>query len=265
MGADESDGTPRPDASDDGALRAGGPAEDAQARPRSRWRDRRAGALIGVLCILLGFGIVVQIHSNSASSLNGARQEDLVSILDDLSAQQDRVRSEIADLQATQRRIADAGSGSSAAIADARQQARTLGLLAGTTAAQGPGLTVTVAQGSHRIPAAVLLDAIEELRGAGAETLEISGGTAAPIRLGASSYVTDTAKGVSVDGQAITAPYSLDAIGDPATMAAAMQIPGGVVDTVRQAGGVASLNRRTMIVVRAVRPEVAPRYAKPGS
>lgn len=207
----------------------------------------------------------MQIHSTSTSSLTVARQDDLVSILDDLSSQQERIRGEIADLQATQRRIADSGTGSVAAIADARERARTLGILAGTEPAEGSALKVTVAQGRQRIPAAVILDAIEELRGSGAETMQISGRASAPVRLGASSYVTDTAKGISVDGTPLAGPYSITAIGDPATMSAAMQIPGGVVDTVSEARGSATLDRVARAVIRAVRGDRPTRYSQPGS
>ena len=40
-----------------------------------------------------------------------------------------------------------------------------------------------------------------------------------------------------LDGTALTAPYTVSAIGDPPTLAAALAIPGGVFDTVRRAGG----------------------------
>ena len=60
----------------------------------------RAGVLIGVLVALLGFAIAVQVRSNSSSdSLSGAREEDLIRILDDQNLQAARLRQQIADLQ----------------------------------------------------------------------------------------------------------------------------------------------------------------------
>jgi uncharacterized protein YlxW (UPF0749 family) len=50
--------------------------------------------------------------------------------------------------------------------------------------------------------------------------------------MGATSWIEDTNTGLSVDGRTAQPPYLIRAIGDPPTMQKALQIPGGVVDTV---------------------------------
>src|SRR5204862_247268 len=62
-----------------------------------------------------------------------------------------------------------------AALREARDRARTLGILTGTLPARGPGIVLTVVDPQGTVGADVLLDAVEELRDAGAEALQLSG------------------------------------------------------------------------------------------
>src|SRR4051812_11187343 len=124
--------------------------EDTPARRRSR----RSGALIGVLLALLGFGLVVQVRSNTSDQgLSGERQEDLVQILDDLDARKERLNAEISSLSEQQREITSSAEGNQAALDEARRRADELGILAGTLAARGPGLSIGFEAGSGRVPA----------------------------------------------------------------------------------------------------------------
>ncbi|HKF31006.1 MAG TPA: hypothetical protein VKB37_01410, partial [Jatrophihabitantaceae bacterium] len=55
-----------------------------------------------MLTAVLGFAIAVQVRSNSSSdSLQYAREDDLIRILDDQNARADRLNQQIADLQNT--------------------------------------------------------------------------------------------------------------------------------------------------------------------
>ena len=216
---------------------------------------------MGVLVGLLGFGIAVQVRSNtSTSGLPAARQEDLVRILDDLSSREDRLRRQVADLEAARSRLSTTGDTSSTALEEARKRSDALGILAGTVAAQGPGVVLTITDPDHRLAAEDLLDAVEELRAAGAEAVQVGG-----VRIGLDSSFTAADTGIAVDGVAVTVPYTILAIGDPPTLATAMGIPGGVADTAERAGGEATTEQRQQVVIRAVRPVKAPRYAQPSN
>jgi uncharacterized protein YlxW (UPF0749 family) len=203
------------------------------------------------------------VRSNEASALPAARQEDLVRILDDLSARETRLRGEISELQIARARISTSGNRTDAALQEARQRAEQLGVLAGTVPAHGPGVRLTVSEGSRHISADVLLDALEELRGAGAEAVQFANDGGSTVRVGATTWFGDTASGVTVDGKALKSPYQITAIGDPATMAAALNIPGGVTDTVRQAGGSLRIDQSRSLQVTEVREVTAPVYARP--
>jgi uncharacterized protein YlxW (UPF0749 family) len=60
-------------------------------------------------------------------------------------------------------------------------------------------------------------------------------------------------------------PYTIVAVGDAATLAAALNIPGGVVNTVDQASATTRIVQRGKVVVTALRVVEAPKYARPAS
>lgn len=226
-----------------------------------------AGALIVVLVGLLGFALVVQVKSNSSTStLSADRPDDLVRILSDLDARKDRLNSEISSLQEAQRQLRSGAQGRQAALAEAAKRADELGILAGTIAAQGPGLRITLSAGAEAIGAADVLDMAEELRGAGAEAMEVGGSeTGVTVRVIASTYFIDGAGGIIVDGQTLAGTLTLTVIGDPQTMQTALSIPGGAIDTVKQHGGTVIVASPGTVRVTALHAATTPRYAQPAS
>jgi uncharacterized protein YlxW (UPF0749 family) len=243
-----------------GELPAGATGVPAVPTGRARRRQRRvAAALIAVLTVLLGFAIAVQVRSTgTGQALEGAREEELVAILDGLDAREDRLRQQIADQRAALRELSDTDSRSAAALENAAQRAEALAVLNGTVAAEGPGLVMTIRDPEGRVRVADLLDAVQELRGAGAETMQIDG-----VRVGVSTAVTGSPGDLRVDGRPVSAPYEVVVIGSPPDLQTAMSIPGGVVDRVGRQGGTVDIEQRDRVVVDALRPLDEPQYAQP--
>jgi len=236
-------------------------------------RLRRVDVAVAALLALLGFAAVVQVRATQVDGpLAAAREEDLVQILDDLSHRNDRLRAEVTALEQARRELTTGTGRTEAALEEARRRAQLLGVLAGTVPARGPGVLLTVEDPDLGVRADVLLSALEELRAAGAEAVQVEGtsdgdGTdgdgTAQVRVVASTAFVDTDEGgVVVDGQRLLPPYRFVVVGDPATLASAMRIPGGVVDNVEQFGGRAVVERSDDVVVAALRPLEAPRYAR---
>ena len=241
-----------------------------------RWRRllaprlRRVDVAVAVLLGLLGFAAVVQVRSTQEDGpLAAARQEDLVQILDDLDNRDDRLRAEVSALEQAQRELTTGTGRTQAALDEARRRAQLLGVLAGTVPASGPGIVVTLTDPDGVLRPDVLLDALEELRAAGAEAVQVEG--SAPdseavrrVRVVASTaFVAGDAGGIAVHGTELRAPYRFVVIGDPATLTSALGIPGGVVDNVEQFGGQVRIVRPETVEVTALRPLEPPRYARP--
>jgi uncharacterized protein YlxW (UPF0749 family) len=245
-----------------GAAPAGEAPPPGPAQPRIRPRRRRdplAAALIGVLTLLLGFAFAVQVrNADEGQMLAGAREEDLVRILDEVNSREERLREQIAEQRTALEQLNSSDSRSSTALDEARRRAEAIGILNGTIPAHGAGLVMTIRDPDDEVRVADILDAIQELRGAGAETMQIDG-----VRVGVSTAVTGDPGSLMIDGRPITAPYDFLVIGSPQDMETAMNIPGGVVPHITSRGGSVAISQSTDVLVDALRPLDTPQYAAP--
>lgn len=237
----------------------------ATSPPASATRPTRRGPgikiVVAVLCALLGFALVVQVRRTaSGDTLATARPDDLVQILDGLQRREDELNAEITDLRDTLTRLRSSGASSAEALTEAQRQAAALGILTGTVPAVGPGVRIVIDDPDGTVPPEVLLDAIQELRNAGAEAFQVGN-----VRIGVNSAFTGSRGAVTLDGTALSAPYTILAIGDPPTLDAALSIAGGVLDTVRRAGGSMEVTQSDEIRIDALRPVLTPRFAQPTS
>ncbi|MFB6397141.1 DUF881 domain-containing protein [Polymorphospora sp. 2-325] len=247
---------------------AGGPG--AVAGPSGDGAPKRgissAGATIAVLLLLLGFTMAVQLKNNSTDSgLTAARQEDLVRILSDLENSEERLRQEIAALEESQRQLSSGAAGREAALEEATRRGDDLGILAGTLPARGPGLSIQFSAGGRPVKASAILDAVQELRGAGAEAMQITGGDGASVRIVASTYFVEADGRIDVDGRRLPGPHTITVIGDPQTMLTALNIPGGVVASVTGDGGNVTVQEHEVVDVAALSEQTDLQYARPGT
>ena len=236
-----------------------------RARLRSALTPRatRAQVVAAALCAVLGFAAAVQVRANQDAGLTGLRQTDLVRILDDVSERGARLQAEARDLQDTRDQVTGGSSGTLAALEEARERARVLGILAGTLPAQGPGVELTINDVDGQVGADVLLDALQELRDAGAEAIEVATVAGPAVRVVASTSLVDVQGGVEVDGTELVPPYRFRVIGEPRTLASALDIPGGVLDVLSQRDAQAVVTQRPSVSIASLRVAPAPRYARP--
>jgi uncharacterized protein YlxW (UPF0749 family) len=229
-----------------------------------RAKPSRGQLVAGVLCALLGFAVAVQVRANQDAGLSGLRQTDLVSILDDVTARASRLQAEARDLEDTKARVSGGSTGTRAALEEARQRSQTLGILAGTLPAEGPGIEFTISDPRGKVGADVLLDTLQELRDAGGEVFEIGTVGGASVRVIASTYIDDAdGGGIVVDDVDLQSPYRIRVIGDSRTLAGALDIPGGVLDVLSQSNAQGTVTQRTDVVITSLRPAPSPEYARP--
>ncbi|MFF3324779.1 DUF881 domain-containing protein [Streptomyces sp. NPDC002889] len=224
-------------------------------------RVTRAQLIVAVLLFVLGLGLAIQVRSNSDNSaLRGARQEDLVRILDELDNRTQRLEDEKQRLEDQRTELENSSDQAEEARRQTLQKEQQLGILAGTVAAEGPGITLTILDPNGIVEPDMLLDAIQELRAAGAEAISVN-----DVRVVADSYFSGTAGDIQVDGKRITAPYRFKVIGKPQDLEPALNIPGGVVQTLEKEQATATVARSDKIVVDALRPAERPDYARSSS
>ncbi|WP_175410574.1 DUF881 domain-containing protein [Streptomyces sp. TRM64462] len=241
-------------------------AEEMTGRQRlvaGLWPPRvtRAQLIVALLLFGLGLGLAIQVRATSDDgALRGARQEDLVRILDELDDRTQRLEDERTRLDAQRRELENSSNQAEEARRQTQERERQLGILAGTVAAEGPGISLVIEDPLKAVEPDKLLDTIQELRAAGAEAIQVNG-----VRVVADTFFSGEAGAVEVDGRPITAPYRFKVIGKPQDLEPALNIPGGIVQSLEKEQATATVTRSEKIVVDALRPAKRPDYARSSS
>lgn len=256
------DSTSRDEAAEDEAP-SGGEQSGRARLLAGLWPPRvnRNQLVVALLLFVLGLGLAIQVRQTSEdSAFRGARQEDLVRILDELDDRTTRLGDEKQRLEKQRSELENSSDQAEEARKQTEERERQLGVLAGTVAAEGPGIHFEIGDPSGAVEADKLLDAIQELRAAGAEAIQVN-----DVRVVAGSYFSDAEGGVRVDGRKVSAPYRFDVIGKPQDLEPALNIPGGVVQTLRKEQATVTIEQSEKIVVDALRTAKRPDYAQSSS
>lgn len=172
---------------------------------------------VGLLVAALGFAAVEQVQLEEEDLLEGARRSDLIEIFSSLQEQSDRLETQARELRDTRRDLLSDEESEQTAVEQARERQQEFGLLAGMEEARGPGIIIRVPEAT----ASDLVTAIQELRVAGAEAIQIRGATGELVRVGVDTYFLDiegSAQAVNVGGSQLAFPVEIRAIGDPAAL-----------------------------------------------
>jgi uncharacterized protein YlxW (UPF0749 family) len=236
--------------------------EEALASP-ARWNASRLGSVLLVVAVtaLVGFLAVGQLRGSEAfkQRLEAENEGDLTRILAGLTTEADALRDEISTLKLQLLQLQNSNAADSASTAAAEAQLRALRVLAGTVPVSGPGLTIKVDDPEGALQYDTFIDVVAELRDAGAEALAVNN-----RRVGAGSAFGESDGKITVDGIAISSPYTLTAIGPAATLEGGLKIPGGALDVLNSLRGVAvDLQRAAKLDVPALSNPPKFRTGKP--
>ncbi len=214
------------------------------------WRSQ---LLIAGLCLALGFAIVVQVRQTQGDELAGMRQDDLVRLLDEITQNNEELTAEGERLREDRAALL----GGSDASRSAEDYLELQSILAGTAPVEGPGVVVSVSN-TAGISAQDMVHVLEELRNAGAEAIELSN-----VRVVATSYFLEQDGRIEVDGVALDDGHEWRVIGDPTTIAGALDIPGGALAALRSAGASVEVVQRDLVQITAIRDVDPPQFASP--
>ncbi len=246
------------------ARSEGAAAQGGQVSPARRPSSKVFGVLAVLLCLLLGVAIATQVRqTDSGDSLDTARPADLLVLLDSLQQREAALNTEVSELQQTLSELRASGSSDQAAIENAQARLAALSILIGTVPATGPGVTLTIEDPARGVAPETMLDVINELRAAGAETMEIRGDEREAVRVGVDTWVVGNPGALVIDSVTLNPTYSVLAIGDPPTLAAAMNIPGGATDSIERVGGTMVVQQSDRVDVTALRQPKPRQYAQP--
>jgi uncharacterized protein YlxW (UPF0749 family) len=176
-------------------------------------RQRRTPVIVGLVVLAVTALTVIQVRSQAevARSLEGQDNTSLAFLIDDLHRSNDQLTLEELTLLA-QRDVLRGGGGG---VADAQlmAEAKRLRIIEGLDPVSGPGVTITIDAALNEID---LQDAVNNLRLGGAEAVSIAG-----HRVVVGSVIQRSGSIISIDAEQVHGPWVIEAIGDPAQLAAA--------------------------------------------
>ncbi|GLG01107.1 UPF0749 protein YlxW [Alicyclobacillus hesperidum subsp. aegles] len=196
--------------------------------------------------VVLGFMIAVSYRQNHVAAALGvldtgssAVNRQLTQRLSELKASNQEADQTLANLTAEIAQYEQKSAGSSQSLQDLQAQLSGERILAGSTPVHGPGVVLTLNDGDsggtdiEQILAHDwnIRNLVNELFTAGAEAVAIN-----DYRVVATSAIQCQGPVVSVNGHRLGAPFTVSAIGDPATLTSALEIQGGILDALRQQG-----------------------------
>jgi len=203
--------------------------------------------LVSLLLIVLslGFLFAVQVRSQATAQayLTGQDNVSLGLLITGLSQSNQQLadaRGEVQQQLAALRVEAATGTNPAGTLG---QELTQLEVADGTVPVHGPGLVLTVSFALHDYEVQDLANA---LRQSGAEAIELNG-----HRVTARSVIGEKSGQATVDGQSITAPYAVSAVGDPAKLASGAE---SISASLKARGGV-NVDQQADIKIAVTVPE----------
>lgn len=237
---------------------------EAPERPEVTPGRRRAGqVVVAVILGLVAMAVVTQLRLRAADDeYAGARREDLIQILDGLHAESRRLEGEIDELEQTRQELATGADSDEVARIETERRLQELRVLAGTAPATGPGIRMVVRDPQGKVSESLMVDAVQELRDAGAEVIEIND----TVRVVADTWFGPGPDGAVVaDGVPLARPVTIEAIGDPHALEEGVRFRGGLVSEISgpRVGGSVDVSQVAELQVDSLHPAEPYQYARP--
>jgi uncharacterized protein YlxW (UPF0749 family) len=245
-----------------------------EPRPRSASWVVQVTALSLVLGGFLGLALQSQ-QALRAAGLPGTRFSTLVPYYVALKDANQNLQQQVKELREKTAGYESQMAAGSDMEQTLRKELKSLQMLAGMTAVYGPGLVVTLRDTRKAIPPGADADAglihdqdlaaiMNELKAAGAEALAIAGVDGHKQRIIVSSAPRCAGPSIRVNDAALAGPFTIYAIGDPASLESALKIPGGVVEKLMLSFlGMIEFHREATIKLPPYSGSIKFQYAKP--
>lgn len=226
----------------------GAAAEEARGSRSPRGRRGLAWGLL-LVCVILG--LLVAAHMRAQQGLGAELQsqslDELGALVGALSRDVGRLQEEAAELR-IQLADQEARLGSDAILTSQEEDnLEALELITGRVKGQGPGIVLEISDELGALTPFELEQVVGELRSSGAEAIVLNG-----TRLEFNAHFGGVPPHLTVSGQELRQPYIMQAVGPAAALASALELPGGLLSSLRALPGVkAPLYTEDLIIVPA--------------
>ena len=222
---------------------------------------RRIGIILGIMCFVLTIAIVVQYKTvSSANKIVGSGSNNVLKteVLRWKEKYEEAYENldKLEEMLEEKRKMATSNDEASLKL---QEELKILNALIGTTDVKGDGVVITIADNTsvtnqtigiydnisnYLIHDSDLIRLVNELKNAGAEAISIN-----DERIINSTSITCDGNVVLINGNKLSSPFTIKAIGSQATILGAIQRTGGLLEEFYEFGLVASVEQQTNITI----------------
>lgn len=221
---------------------------------------------VATASLFLGFLLSMQFKSQAehraASNIPSRRIEDMTSLLKESEEKRETLEKSIISLREEMVKLKNNSDNN-------QSESKSTLVLTGTTPVKGQGIIVTLndskevlEKGENPANGIVhnedLLKVANELNASGAEAISINGN-----RLIATSEISCAGPTILINKNRVAPPFEIKAIGKTETMVAALEMRGGILETVKFFGLEAKIEKKDEVTVPAYTGTVDFKYSKP--
>lgn len=238
---------------------------------------KKYGAMIlmGILALFVGLVISIQISTTQGSDPGGviplAKAQGYVAALKKANAERDSALTELNEYKDRVNEMEKAMSDEDVSLKDVLKDQDKYKMAAGLVDVHGPGVVISL---DDPLPIAgaqaennsiliygtqeYLLKLVNRLKDGGAEAISVN-----EYRIVATSEISLAGNNININGKPTAPPYTIKAIGNPDTIASAITMRAGIVDSMREDGLRISIAKQEDVEIKAYDGIVRFRYAKP--
>ena len=220
-------------------------------------------ATLGIMCLLLTVAIIVQYKTiEDASQIIGTDDVNSELKTEVLSWKEkyDEAYKELQDAEKKLETAREEASKNSGASSESERNLKIANAIIGTTDVTGSGIVVTLADNqnvtsdsigvlenisNYLIHDSDLLTLVNELKNAGAEAISIN-----DERITNSTSITCDGNVVLINGNKVSSPFIVKAIGSQEALLGAIERPGGFLEILERYGLVSSVQKQNKITFR---------------
>lgn len=214
---------------------------------------------LGIVCFVLVLVIFIQFRTIGQTDVSGIeemQETELKEALSEWKTKYEDVNTKLEETNTKIREYKERKESNTEAIELVESELKTANMILGKTDVQGEGIEITITDGyktdaegnqnSANVMAVDLVEAVNELKKAGAEAISINEQRVVNM----TDIVDIGTKYILVNSQVVSSPYTIKAIGDRSYLHSALSIKNGYVDQMKADGKNVTIEDKRNIVIQ---------------
>ncbi len=212
---------------------------------------------LGIMCILLTSGIIIQINTIKKNSISNNIRTSNNDLRDEVLKYKEKYEKTYAELEESENRLEKArqeASKNNNSFAEMEQELKSMNSLLGLTDLTGEGIIITVADNENAsikdedlsnelVHNTDIIELVNELKNTGAEAISVNG-----QRVVSTTSINCVGAVITVNGEKVNSPFTILAIGNRERLNGITR-PGSYIELMEEAGIVIKVEKSEEVTI----------------